>query len=173
MAITVASMWLLFFAKGYSLLYKRQMYDIYLTKNKAYANMITMSMANLPPAPNYKNKQEMSTMNYMYKLLAPLTMLVSLSTACGVLLHDTNIDKAFMSAWAATNTAEETGRMKPGSNPHTHVHGVSLADTLREGQSKPRTTPRNTDRKHIHQKRVARGNHTFDGYRLILENIFA
>lgn len=115
-------------------------------------------------------------MNYLYTLLTPLTMLVSLSTACGVLLHDTNIDKAFMSVWVTTNssnTVEETGKTKPGSTPHTHVHGISLADTLREGQAHPRTTPRIADRKHIHQKRVARGNHTFDGYRLIVEGLFS
>ena len=116
-------------------------------------------------------------MNYIYNFLAPLTMLVSLSTACGVLLHDTNIDKAFMTVLSTTNSvsngSEETGKIKPGSNPHTHVHGVTLADTFNEGKSHPRVAPRNNDSKHIHQKRVARGNHIFDGYRLIIDNLFA
>ena len=105
-------------------------------------------------------------MNYIYNLLAPLTMLLSLSTACGVLLHDTNLDKAFVSAWTSSE-------VKQGSTPHTHVHGVTLGDTLREGQKHPRTKPRTTDRKHIHQKRVARGHHTFDGHRLMLHGFFA
>jgi len=118
----------------------------------------------------------MNTMKYIYKLFAPLTMLLSLSTACGVLLHDTNIDKAFMSAWATpdiSNNTDEAGKTKLGSTPHTHAHGISLGDTIRDGQAHPCTAPRTGDRKHIHQKRVARGNHTFDGYRLFLQSLFA
>lgn len=115
-------------------------------------------------------------MNYIYNLLAPLTMLVSLSTACGVLLHDTNLDKAFMSVWTSAspmNASEEAGKVKPGSTPHTHAHSVSLSDMIHDSQAHPRNAPRSTDRKHLHQKRVARGNHTFDGHRLTLDRIFS
>ena len=115
-------------------------------------------------------------MKNIYKLFAPITMLLSLSTVCGVLLHDTNIDKAFMSAWSVADSStstEDASKVKLGSTPHTHAHGISLADTIQDGQAHPCTAPRSGDRKHIHQKRVARGGHGFDGYRLLLHSLFA
>ena len=117
-------------------------------------------------------------MNYIFKLFAPLTVLLSLSTACGVLLHDTNIDKAFFAAWSRSETGTttdgnyDTSKTKPGSTPHTHSHGY-LADTIRDGQDHPRTTPRIGDRKHVRQKRNSRDNNISDGHRLSLEKLFA
>lgn len=112
-------------------------------------------------------------MNYFAKIIAPITMLLSLSTACGVVLHDTNVDKALISAWSAITTPESSEEYgsRFSSHPHTHAERVSLAGTLHESDAHPRTAPRSTDRKHLHQKRVSRGQGFFDGYRLLADGL--
>ena len=115
-------------------------------------------------------------MNLYQKLIAPFTVLISLLTAGGVLLHDTNTDKAFLSAWTVTHpnfASDDTGKIRPGSMPHTHAERVSLSDTIREGNANPRTTPRSNDRKHLWHKRVAKENHEFDGFRLMIDSFRA
>ena len=42
---------------------------------------------------------------------------------------------------------------------------------LKEGSARPRTTPRNNDKKRLRQKYAARGQHTFDGYHLDFEGV--
>lgn len=111
-------------------------------------------------------------MNTLQQIIAPLTMLLGLTTACGVLMHDTNLDKAFVSAFQKIDTyvasADETGKTKPSSSPHTHAEGPSLSKVLKDGHSHPRNTPRHTDRKHLYQKRMSRDGQDFDGHRLML-----
>ena len=110
-------------------------------------------------------------MNLVQQLFTTATMLVSLSTAFGVLLHDTNIDKAFLSSWkpysVQGNIEDET--KLPETNPHTHPEHSQLSNVLKEGSARPRTTPRSNDKKRLRQKYVARGQHTFDGYHLNLD----
>ena len=60
-------------------------------------------------------------MNLVQQLFTTATMLVSLNTAFGVLLHDTNIDKAFLSSWkpySVQGTIEDETKL-PETNPHT------------------------------------------------------
>lgn len=95
-------------------------------------------------------------------------MMFSLATACGVLLHDTHLDKAFSSAMSnlsTTSTDDGASKVKLGGMPHTHSEGISLSQAVRDRSDSPRTTPRNGDRKHLWHKRVAKGTE-FDGHRL-------
>ncbi|MDO4712973.1 MAG: hypothetical protein Q4B05_03665 [Candidatus Saccharibacteria bacterium] len=115
-------------------------------------------------------------MNQFTQLLTPLTMLLSLTTACGVFLHDTNVDKALVSAVSSAhadsgpaNETAEAARLRPGSTPHTHAEEPSLAKVVKEGRHNPRSTPRGNDRRHAHQKRTAHGNSDIDGHRLLID----
>lgn len=106
-------------------------------------------------------------------LIASLTMVVSLTTACGILMHDTNMDKAVLSAVQQVKdyTAADAGEsVKPTSHPHTHSEGPSLSNTLKEGRAHPRRTPRYTDRKQARNRDAQRfGDDGINGRRLMLE----
>lgn len=107
-------------------------------------------------------------MNNFEYIITPLTMALSLTTAYGVLLHDTHLDKAFTSATTGVYTTHDDGtttKVKLGGMPHTHSEGISLSQAVRDRTDSPRTTPRGGDRKHLWQKRVTR-NTEFDGHRL-------
>lgn len=106
-------------------------------------------------------------MNQIQHFFTIITMLISLQTALGVLLHDTNIDKALLSSWAKESSGAymdmgDSGKM-PEAKPHTHPEHTQLTRTLRDNAAHPRATPRNSDRRHLHQKRVSR-NTEFDGH---------
>lgn len=110
-------------------------------------------------------------MNQIQQFFTIITMLISLQTALGVLLHDTNVDKALLSSWTKSLSgvhvdASDGGKM-PENNPHTHPEHAQLTRMLRDNAANPRTTPRNSDRKHLHQKRVSR-NTEFDGHRICI-----
>lgn len=116
-------------------------------------------------------------MNIVQQMTASLMTLVSFATLCGVLMHDTNVDKAFVTALHKVDVqqaaAEDGGaKVKPGSTPHTHPEHASLSSIMRESNARPRTMPRNTDRKYANAKRT-RGNHEFDGNRLMLDPVMA
>jgi hypothetical protein len=107
-------------------------------------------------------------------ILSPLTILLTLSTSTGVLLHETKVDKiAALSVMAPVVAAHETsdhGAISLESIPHTHVESASFeaaSDNLRT--QNPSTTPRKEDKKYRLQKKVARGVHAFDSYYLPLE----
>lgn len=115
-------------------------------------------------------------MNLLQQIIAQLTMLVSLTTACGVLMHDTNLDKAFVSAFSVVDfhgaTTDDGGKTKIGSSPHTHPEHISLSSVMREGAARPRTNPRDDGRKHLLVKRRTHGgNHELDGHRLCIAGI--
>lgn len=109
-------------------------------------------------------------MNIARQLITIATMLVSVHTAIGVLLHDTSIDKAFTASWEYVyyDKSDTDEAKMPETNPHTHPEHAQVSHILKNGSSQPRTTPRDNDRKRLRQKYAARGQHTFDGYRLIV-----
>ncbi|MDO4781502.1 MAG: hypothetical protein Q4A34_03905 [Candidatus Saccharibacteria bacterium] len=114
-------------------------------------------------------------MNIVQQMIASLMTLVSLATLCGVLMHDTNVDKAFVTALYKTDMQQAmaddgAAKVKPGSTPHTHPEHASLSGIMRESNARPRTLPRNTDRKYANAKRT-RGNHEFDGNRLLFDPV--
>lgn len=115
----------------------------------------------------------------LQQVITSLTMVVSLLTAGGVVMHDTNIDKALVSAMVKIaavvdgTMTDDASKIKPGSTPHTHPEHTSISSIMREGNARPRSTPRNTDRKHLQTKRAHGGGHEFDGNRLTIDPIMA
>ena len=90
-------------------------------------------------------------MKYLPQIITTATMAFGVSTSLGVFLHDTNIDKAVVSAWRIMS---------------------DFSGVLKDGQTNPRTTPRSTDRKHLHTKLVSRGGDgDIDGHRLMVDPV--
>lgn len=98
-------------------------------------------------------------MNLVQQFFTVTTMFVSLNVAFGVLLHDTNVDKAFLSSWKtySVQSGVEDEIKMPETKPHTHPEHAQLSNVLKEGSARPRTTPRNNDKKRLRQKYAARG----------------
>ncbi len=103
-------------------------------------------------------------------LFNPLSILISISTLTGVVLHDTQFDKLTVRLLAvpAVVATVEGSQVLTTNNLHTHVERASLSSTIRSlNASSPRIQPRNNDeKKHLLQKNVARGHHAFDNYNL-------
>lgn len=92
-------------------------------------------------------------------ILSPLSILLSLSTASGVLIHDTKIDKATAAAiapLAVVANYEAADKFKMSGDPHTHSERSSLSQAVRDlKQQNPRLLPRAIeDRKHIVQRKL-------------------
>ena len=107
-------------------------------------------------------------MNIAHTIFNLLSLTFCLGTASSVLIHDTNVDKAMVTA--VTNHAQHMTNpiAKPGNDPHTHSERTSLHQAIRDlNASQPRVQPRNQDEKHYAQsKPSARGHHPFDNYTL-------
>lgn len=105
-------------------------------------------------------------------LLNSLAIVLSLSTATGVLVHDLKIDKAAMTVLAAPllTTAVEASTKTMAVQPelHTHVERTTLSQALLNAQTNsPSLQPRaNEDKKYSLPKNVVRGHHAFDNYSL-------
>lgn len=104
-------------------------------------------------------------------IINPLAILISLSTASGILVHDTKIDKA--AAAALTVPAMVASYDAPSKlasfngEAHTHVERASVAQAMSTlNAHTPGLQPRADDKKHLMQKHVARGHHAFDNYNL-------
>ena len=100
-------------------------------------------------------------------LLTPISIALSLSTATGVLLHDTKLDKAVSLAPALSANLDSADRsVKLIGDAHTHTERGSLAQAVRDMKTQnPRVQPRNTeDKKYLMQKNTPRGTHPFDRY---------
>jgi hypothetical protein len=99
-----------------------------------------------------------------------LALLLSLVTAGSVFVHDTRIDKAAMAATSLplpTAYEESSASRLLSGEAHTHVERVTVSQAVRDFSSgSPRIQPRNDDKKHLMQSRVARGHHAFDNYNL-------
>ena len=95
---------------------------------------------------------------------------LSLSTATGIFVHDTKIDKAvttFSLPPAITSTTAASVKSMLGSTPHTHSERVSFAQAVHDLKAQnPRVQPRSDDKKHVLPKRVMKGHHPFDNYNL-------
>lgn len=96
-------------------------------------------------------------------LTTPISFFVAMAALTGVTVHDTKIDKltsTFVGAHVASST---DGALKFTTDPHTHVEKVGL-----EKNSQARIMPRDNQKKHLMQKNVPKGGHSFDGYALPL-----
>jgi len=91
-------------------------------------------------------------------LINPLTLLLSLTASFGVLVHDTNIDRAASIAismpigLAVVASVDSSFKF---SDQHTHTERVSYASAIHQiGSEQPRTQTRNgDDKKYIFNKK--------------------
>jgi hypothetical protein len=111
----------------------------------------------------------------MFNALFHPLVIISLSIATGVFVHDTRLDKAAQMALSlpsliATTDSVNTKTFGLTGDPHTHAERGSLSQTVHELKStSPRIQPRaHEDRKHLMQKHIGRGHHAFDNYNLPL-----
>jgi hypothetical protein len=100
-------------------------------------------------------------------------ILLSLSTATGVLLHDTHIDKAAavgLSTPAIMAYDANTKMASLGNDLHPHHERSAMEQSIRNFTTQnPRVQPRVLeDKKHLMQKYTMRGHHAFDNYNLPL-----
>jgi hypothetical protein len=116
----------------------------------------------------FKNKKNM----FASFIINPIAILISISTAAGVFVHDMKIDKMTLTALAlpAVIASYEASSKFAGLSPdlHTHAERSSLSQVVNDLKAQnPRIQPRtNEDKKHLMQKHAARGYHAFDSYRL-------
>jgi hypothetical protein len=104
-------------------------------------------------------------------IVNPVAILVTLSTAASVFLHDMRIDKMAMTALAlpTTLTNETSNKLISfGGDLHTHTERTSITGSVQDLKTQtPTTQPRlSEDKKHLLQKQVMRGHHPFDSYNL-------
>lgn len=102
-----------------------------------------------------------------------LAIFLSLSTATGILVHDTKVDKATVTALNAPQleSKADMGAKSTSLTPevHAHVKKISVARSLLETRTldNPRTQARiSEDKKYQLPKNVVRGHHAFDNYNL-------
>jgi hypothetical protein len=115
---------------------------------------------------------------YQFNLIQFFAIAISLTTAVGVLIHDTKIDQATTTALAVPIVMagfESIDRQtKFAGDPHTHSERSSLSQAIRDLRASggtPRVQPRDDDKKYHLQKKVAKGTHAFDGYYMPLDSI--
>ena len=103
---------------------------------------------------------------FEFTLHTPISFFIALAALAGVAVHDTKLDKlttTFVGVPALV-ASTDGGHSKLGGDPHTHVERVSI-----ENSSQPRIAPRLGDqKKHVLQKNVPKGGHSYDGYSLPL-----
>lgn len=101
-------------------------------------------------------------------ILQLASVALALTTATSMFIHETNVDKALITA-AHDQVGLRTPVAKAGGNdPHTHAERGSLHQAIRDlNASQPRIQPRNqNDKKYVQAKPTARGHHPFDNYTL-------
>lgn len=106
--------------------------------------------------------------------LTPLSICLSLSTATGVVVHDTRIDRATMVAISVPSAvASAQGNSKLvnyATDSHTHTERHSLSQSVNDIKGdNPRVQPRSgADKKYVSQKNMGLGHDPFDVYALPL-----
>lgn len=102
--------------------------------------------------------------------ISTLSIIVSLSTLSGILLHDTRLDKVTAVAAVPPSVLahyESINKAVHFGDSHTHVERSSFSQAMRSYQtSTPGLQPRSESRKHLMQSRIPKGHHTFDNYNM-------
>ena len=110
-------------------------------------------------------------------LLSPLSIFLSLSTATGVLVHDTRVDKATLTVLSAAsgtsanaNSEASVKLVNHATDSHTHVERHSLSQSPHESRGdNPRIPPRaGHEKNYVSQKNLGLGHNPFDSYALPL-----
>lgn len=95
------------------------------------------------------------------EIISPLTVLISLTAVFGVFMHDTQIDKALITAVTAPVETSEfrTEPIKlPSVEQHIHAESTSFSNTANLNAQQPATQPRNSDDKKYVAGRRLMGN---------------
>lgn len=101
-------------------------------------------------------------------LVTPLSIFLSLSTATGVVVHDTRIDKATLTVLsgssAGINTDANIKLVNHATDSHTHVERHTLSTSLHQLRSdNPRVSPRSDEEKHhAASKHLGFGNNPYE-----------
>lgn len=96
----------------------------------------------------------------MIQIINPLALLFTLTTTFGVLIHDTQLDRAAVAYVVpvifAGYALVDTSMKVADGNSHVHVERVhgpkGFASTIRS--TLPRIQPRDDDRRHIQSKKI-------------------
>ena len=105
-------------------------------------------------------------------LINSFAIFISLTTATGIFLHDTRIDKATsVAALPVASISSDTGAKMVHIGPndfHNHIERGSVARAVGIlNSSVPGIAPRiSEDKKHLMQRYSGRGHHPFDNYNL-------
>jgi len=103
-------------------------------------------------------------------LINPILIALSLSTATGIFLHDTRLDKATTLGMATPTVMapyQANTKLVSENDLHTHSERASFSQAVQDLKSpNPRIQPRNDEKKYLLQKHAARGHHAFDNYYL-------
>lgn len=104
-------------------------------------------------------------------LINPLSIIITLSTMFGVVIHDTKFDQLTSRVLSVPSAVVSYEGMNQGvklNDAHTHTERISLSEVVRNINSRvPGIQPRMADdKKYRLQKNVVRGHHAFDNYSL-------
>lgn len=93
------------------------------------------------------------------EIINPLTILISLTAVFGVFVHDTQIDKALVTAISSPATSSDycSEPLKlPTVDQHIHSESTSLTGTSNLNSQQPATQPRNQDdKKYVAGRRLS------------------
>lgn len=96
----------------------------------------------------------------------PLSILISLSTMFGVVVHDTHVDKLAVATIGVPAIIATYGGYNNGikNDAHTHTERISLSQVVRNMNTQTNRTQTRLfeDKKYMSQKNVARGHNAFD-----------
>jgi len=84
------------------------------------------------------------------EIINPLTILISLTAVFGVFMHDTQIDKALVTAISSPAYSERINSESlklPSIEQHIHAENTSFASNSNLNSQVPATQPRNQDDK--------------------------
>lgn len=90
-------------------------------------------------------------------IINPLPLIFTLATTFGVLVHDTQLDRATTVALAvpaAIASYAAVDQMNKNDQSHTHVERVSHQNAMGLRMMVPRLQPRDDDRRYLSNKKV-------------------
>lgn len=100
--------------------------------------------------------------------VTPLSIFLSLTTATGVVVHDTRVDKVTLSVLSTPSTGSSyqanTKLVNYATDSHTHVERHTLSTALHELRADtPKVSPRsNEEKRYSTQKHMGFGNNPFE-----------
>lgn len=101
-------------------------------------------------------------------LVTPLSIFLSLSTATGVVMHDTRIDKATLTVLSGSSVNQNSDAnikiVNHATDSHTHVERHTLSTALHQLRSdNPKVSPKTDEEKHYAaQKHLGFGNNPYE-----------